>query len=62
MLRGHSKRTFTQDSQVLTSPPSLVCPCPFLSQPPPPPPPQGKFVLARTPPLPLSFYTCELIC
>ena len=28
--------------------------------PPPPPPHQGTFVLARTPPLPLNFYTLEI--
>ena len=26
----------------------------------PPPPHQGTFVLARTPPLPLNFYTLEI--
>ena len=28
--------------------------------PPPPPPPKGAFVLARTHPLLLNFYTCEI--
>ena len=35
----------------------LVCPCSFFST---PSPTQGTFVLARTHPLPLNFYTCEI--
>ena len=41
-------------------PPPRLTPL-FVFEPSPPPPhPQGTFVLARTPPLSLNFYTCEI--
>ena len=55
MVRRHSKSTFAQDSRVLTTPP----PC-LRAPPPPPPKKKGTFVLARTNPLSLNFYTCKI--
>ena len=57
---GHSKM-FAQDYRVLTPPPPLNRPCAFSKTPSASPPPlQSMFVLARTPPLPLNFYICEI--
>ena len=60
LLRGHSKSTFAQDSRVLTLPSPLFALVRFGVLPPHPSPRQGTFVLARTYPLPLNFYTCEI--
>ena len=60
LLRGHSKSTFAQDSRVLTPPSPLFALVRLGVLPPHPSPRQGTFVLARTYPLPLNFYTCEI--
>ena len=53
---------FAQDSQVLS--PLPPCSPLFIFEHPQTPPdpltPQGTFILARTHPLPLNFYTCEI--
>ena len=58
---GHSKSMRAQDSRFLTPAPPLlfvlVC---FQATLPSPFQPQGTFVLARTHPLSLYFYTCEV--
>ena len=58
-IRGHSKSTFAQDSQVLTPTPLLFALVRFRA-PSAPLHPQGTFVLARPHPLTLIFYTCEI--
>ena len=62
IIMGHSKM-FAQDYRVLWGGGgggggggALV----RFRKPPPPSPPQSMFVLARTPPLPLNFYICEI--
>ena len=56
---GHSKM-FAQDYRVLTPLPPLIALVRFRKPPPPSPHLQSMFVLARTPPLPLNFYICEI--
>ena len=51
------KKTFAQDSRHFISPhPPLFALVRFRA----PPSPKGTVVLARTYPLPLNFYTCEI--
>ena len=58
---GHSKSTLAQDYRVLTpAPPSLFVLVCFQATLPSPLQPQGTLVLARTHPLSLYFYTCEV--
>ena len=57
---GHSKSTFSQDSRVLTPPPPCLFALARFRATLPPSILQGTFVLARTHPLPLNFYTCEV--
>ena len=56
---GHSKM-FAQDYRVLTPLPPLIALVRFRKPPPPSPPLHSMFDLARTPPLPLNFYICEI--
>ena len=60
LCKGTFKNTFAQNSRILTPPPSLFALVRFRAPLPLPPPPQGTFVLARTHPLPLNFYTCKI--
>ena len=53
--RGHSKSTFAQDSRVLI-PHHLIRPCSFQST----SSSKVRSLMARTHPLPLNIYTCEI--
>ena len=56
--RGTFKKYICSRFPSFDPPFPLVCPCSFLST--FTPSIQGKFVLARTPPLPLNFYNCKI--
>ena len=62
LKKGHSKSTFAQDARIWTPPPPLFDLVRFRAPTLPSLPhhPQSTFILVRTPPLLLNFYSCEI--